>query len=247
MCNDPVRSPSRALGAGALLALLAACSSSGPAPAESPRVEVATWGTMREVLRLGRSEARVTPVEVATPRSVGVGALAGLAGEVTIVDGSVLVATASPDVPGGCEVRGASGDDRAALLVLADVPEWEEYELAACADYAALDGAIAQRLSDLGFASGEAVPVRVRGRASHLELHVVAGACPVADPTGPPPWRHAGGPAEVELVGVFAEGAAGRLTHHTHRSHLHAITAEAMGHLDEVALDAGAVLSLPRR
>jgi hypothetical protein len=50
----------------------------------------------------------------------------------------------------------------------------------------------------------------------------------------------------VELVGFFAEGAAGRLTHHGRRSHLHAVADEVMGHLDEVALER-AVLLLPMR
>ena len=50
----------------------------------------------------------------------------------------------------------------------------------------------------------------------------------------------------VQLVGFFAEGAAGRLTHHTHRSHLHAVAGDVMGHLDEVAL-VHATLLLPSR
>ena len=142
--------------------------------------------------------------------------------------------------------RGPVSDDRAALLVLADVARWEEHELGGCADNEELERAIAAVLLERDHDLAEPLPVRVCGRATDLALHVLAGACPIANPSGPAPWRWRGACDEVELVGFLAEGAAGRLTHHGRRSHLHAVTDEAMGHLDEVALER-AVLLLPVR
>ena len=233
--------PGRARGLGRIalagLASLAACAGPARAPA------VSAHGTMREVLREGRHEGRVDVLRAAGPTTVGVGALAGLAGEVTIVGGRALVATA---VAGGrAATRPARDGDRAALLVVADVPVWEDVPLGDVASYHDLDRALAERLRARGVDPAEPTPVRVRGRAPRLSFHVIAGACPIADPTGPAPWRFSGAADDVELVGFYVEGAAGRLTHHTHRSHLHAITREGTGHLDEVAL-VDAVLSLPR-
>ncbi len=205
---------------------------------------------MQAVLREGRSEARVAPLDVVQPGSIGVGALAGLAGEITVIDGRVLVSEKSFE-PGSREtsssirVRDGSAHDRAALLLLAQVKQWEQYELGAISDYAALDAAIERQLNELGRDLREPTPVRVRGKSGSLELHVIAGACPIANPSGPAPGRHTAAFDSVEIVGFFAQGAAGRWTHHTHSSHLHAVVEDAMGHLNEVALEAGAVLLLP--
>ncbi len=234
------------MSVAALLAALIApgCRTSRPAST----VEVATWGTLREVLREGRTAARVDPARVVGPRTVGVGALAALAGEITVIDGRVLVATATRTAPGeapaGCVVRVAEAGDQATLLVLADVPAWEEHELPASATYADLEHAIAAVLRGRGHDLTRPVPVRVRGDARSLAMHVIAGSCPFANPNGPAPWRSSDAAGPVELVGVFVEGATGRLTHHARRSHLHAVAGEVMGHLDEIALER-AILLLP--
>ncbi len=218
-------------------------------PVVIPPIEVSSWGTMREVLRDGDSRGRVALDGLASSTCVGIGALAGLAGEVTIVDGRVLVATADTgaregDAPSGARVGEAAPADSASLLVLAEVPAWTEVPLGTVPDYAALDDAIARVLRERQAAMSEACPVRIRGRASHLELHVIAGACPIAHPDGPKPFRQTGAVESVELVGFYVEGAAGRLTHHHRRSHLHAVAANGMGHLDEVTLE-DAVLLIP--
>lgn len=212
---------------------LAACAA---APAR-----VRTWGTMREVLREGHDEARVAPAAVVGPTAIGVGALARLRGEITIVDGRVLLAEAHG---ARLQLRDADAADRAALLIVADVPRWTEVPLGDCGDYDALEGRVAAALRARGRDPAAPQPIRVRGRATDLHLHVIAGACPIAHPDGPPPWRFAGPLDAVELVGVFCDGAAGRLTHHDRRSHLHAVAPGLAGHLDDVALT-DAVLLLP--
>jgi len=223
---------------------LAACQ------APAPRLEVTTWGTMREVLRNGHDEGRVALGALAAPGRIGVGALEGLRGEVTVLDGRVLVATAEPASPPGaapaaCTLREAGADEQAALLVLARVDAWEAHPIGTCRSYTELEDAIAECLTARGQDPTAPVPVRVRARAAELELHVLAGACPIAHPEGPPPWRWQGRCEDVELVGFFVEGSGGRLTHHGQRSHLHVVADAVGGHLDEVALP-DAVLLLPR-
>lgn len=234
----------------ALALAASACQTTEHEPTRDDPGTVVAWGTMREVLREGRSHARVSPAAVVRPETVGVGALAGLAGEITVLDGRVIVSAG-----GGAARNSASrvlwreghAEDRAALLVLAEVPAWEAHELDACSDYDALDAAITACLRARAHDLEEPIPVRIRAERGSLELHVIAGACPIADPDGTPPWRHAGAFETAEIVGFFAQGAAGELTHHEHRSHLHAIVGDVMGHLDAVSLAAGAVLLLPAR
>jgi hypothetical protein len=218
-----------------LLVVFTACRS-GP-----PVLAVETWGGMRETLREGNSQARVALTEVSAPGVIGVGALAGLEGEVTIVDGRVLVARASGDV---CEVADADAGDQATLLVCASVEQWREYPVGACDSYVELEEQIAQHLERRGYDRRRPTPVRIRGRAPSIDYHVIAGACPIADPDGPAPWRFRGRLDQVELLGIYVEGAAGTLTHHTHHSHLHVVAEGRTGHLDEVVMRE-AVLLLP--
>lgn len=216
------------------LCLLAACHSTPP--------KVVTFGTMREVLREGHSEGRVLLAGIAGPHTIGVGAMENLLGEITILDGRVLIAEAGANA---CSLREARSGDRAALLVLAEVPAWQESSLPACASYEELEGLIARRLTELGHDLSQPVPVKVHGKATLLGVHVIAGNCPIANPDGPAPWRWSGAAGEVDLVGVFVTGSAGELTHHTHQSHLHAVAGQVSGHLEEIGLSE-AVLYLPQ-
>jgi hypothetical protein len=197
---------------------------------------------MREVLREGSTEGRVDLQIAAAPGSIAVGALAGLAGEVTVLDGRVLVAI--PAGTDGVEVRDAVPGERAALLFLARVERWEEVPLPDCASYEALEDAIRSALAACGHDPAVAVPVRVRGVAEEYSAHVVAGACPIAQPDGPPPRRLRATDTPIVLAGFYADAAAGRLTHHDRSSHFHLVAPGAMGHLDAIRLRQ-AVLFLP--
>ena len=227
---------------GSLLLLLALACSPSNAPSDGG-LETQVYGEMREVLREGRSHGRVEVSSVTHSDSIGVGALAGLEGEVTILDGRALVSRLEDD---RITVREARPEEQAALLVTARVGEWREVQLPDCEDYDALDSNVRSALVEAGFEPDVPTPVRITGAAGRLRLHVIAGACPIANPDGPAPWRFDGPAEEVTLVGFFAEGAAGRLTHHNHSSHLHASTGEVVGHLDDVQLR-GARLFLPAR
>ncbi len=243
-------------------------------------IDVSMWGTMREVLRQGQSQGRVALTSILKPTTIGVGALAGLEGEITIVDGQAYVAIGSalkeatvpidltrpgratransgrtgpadhggpadlmePSHPG---LRWASTADSAALLITAEVSDWDEVPLGDCPDYSTLEARIAAQLRKRGRELTEPQPVRVRGAARGLRLHVIAGACPIANPEGPAPWHYDGPAADVELIGFYVEGAAGRLTHHDRSSHLHVLAGDLTGHLEDVRIE-DVTLLLPR-
>lgn len=208
-------------------ALVAACT------ARPTDRSVRTFGAMRDVLRNGNDEGRVVITDVATPAAVGVGALAGLRGEVTITGGRVHIAERDGD---GLTVRAPRAGERATLLVVGEVAVWTELPLPDCRDYASLEEQIAAALRGRGDDPFAPTPVRITGRANNLQMHVIAGACPIANPSGPSPWRFDGPADDVELVGFYVEDAAGKLTHHNRSSHLHAVADGRAGHLDEVVL-----------
>jgi len=211
------------------------------AACQSQPVGLRSFGSMREVLRQGHDEGRVDLAQFGTKETIGVGALAELAGEVTILDGKVLVATAQD---GNATVRTATPADRATLLIAEDVRDWQAFAIGPCGSYAQLEQRIAELLRAQGRDLTTPTPVTVVGKAARLQVHVIAGACPIATPDGPKPWRYDGAVANVKLVGFYVEGAAGKWTHHNHQSHLHAVSDQVMGHLDDVELT-GAIVSLP--
>ena len=217
------------------LLVLGACHS----PAHDVYPRLTQVGTMRAVMKLGQDEGRLSLSDLGAPGAIGVGALAGLAGEVTIVDERVLVSKMG-------QLEEDAHNHAATLLLYTVVPAWQEHPLPDCTSYAELDAAIAARLQEQGFDLRTPIPIRIEGRGDHVEYHVIDGACPIASPSGPPPWRHTGPLQAITLVGFFARDAAGVVTHHTSESHLHCVALNHTGHLDEVALSQ-ATLWIPDR
>lgn len=230
-----------------------ACQASGPgdaAPIKGQQAPAAVrhWGGMRTVLREGRSEGRVELASVLGPHSVAVGALAGLAAEITVDGGRAhLSEVLDASAPDGLRVRAPRPGEMATLLVLADVPRWSEHELSAAGDLSGLEQAVRSTAEAQGLDVRAPFPFRVEGLATTLELHVLDRSCPIAHPDGPPPWRLTGADERVVLVGFHAQGAGGTLTHHGQATHTHAILTQRdlSGHLDAIALAPGARLFLP--
>ncbi|MFM1816848.1 MAG: hypothetical protein RLZ98_3543, partial [Pseudomonadota bacterium] len=97
----------------AWIVMLASCAS-------SPQ-EIEQYGAMREVMREGKTEARVTVCDVASDASMfGVGALEGLGGEVTIDAGEVWVSRVDAGKPVTTGPR-CMPADRATLLSIGSI------------------------------------------------------------------------------------------------------------------------------
>ena len=233
-------SQKRAIHAVALVVGLAACRTSAP--------DVKSWGSMREVMREGKTQGRVDLASVLdSPGIVGIGALEGLRGEIAILDGTAWVARVDPRL--GC-ARGARPKDRAALLAISDVDEWSEVELATAASQAEFELQLEQlgRRSDL--AKRGAWPFVVEGELLAVETHVLNGQCPFAGAVdvGHEPLRRSFASVHAKLIGFFAPNSGGVLVHHGQVTHSHLLveTPEVyVGHVDSVAFAAGARLRIP--
>ena len=216
--------------------LLGACSTAPDVPV------VQHVGPMREVMRDGRTEPRARLADHAVPGTFGVGALAGLDGEVLIDDGAVWIARE------GVAAEPAGEGAHATLLTTARVPAWREVALPAVASVDELEQAIAAAVP-LATTGGDAVPFLLEGRG-RVALHVVRGSCPhgaAAAPEGPA--RFAAADVALRCVGFFVRGQGGVMTHHDTALHVHAFARDGartvMGHVDELGLQAGAMLRVP--
>ncbi|MFT7679268.1 MAG: hypothetical protein ACI8QC_003269 [Planctomycetota bacterium] len=205
---------------------------------------------MREVLRDGHTEGRVELNGLVGPHTIAVGAMAGLAAEITIDRGHAdLAEVLDAQAADGLLIRHPQPGEEAALLLLANVPEWTQHRLPAVPDLASLERAVCEAAQAVGIDTSGPVPFRVEGIAKQLQLHVLDHSCPIADPDGPAPWTYKGSGDAVVLVGFYAENAGGVLTHHGQSSHVHAIVPaqHVSGHLDALSMMPTGILFLPAR
>lgn len=204
---------------------------------------VERFGTLREVLRNGETQGRVAVAEVeCRPGAVGLGALAQLVGEVTIVDGVAFPAQA--DIDGTILSSGTWPGARAAFLAVAAVSRWQSVPIDRAVDLDALEALIAGAAERTGLGRHDTIPFVIDGEFTTLRAHVLVGRCPfAADP------ERRGEPARFErelargcLVGFYTTLPSGTLTHHGTRVHVHVVldgADEPSGHVDSVRVVAG--------
>lgn len=224
-----------------LAALLAACATA------TWDGSVASWGTMREVMRDGRTEGRVELDAALRPASVGLGALEGLSGEIAVLGGEVWVARVAD---GRLEcARGVRSGERATLLALSEVSDWEEVRV----ERDLAPDELVELLASLETRSraGAPWPFVVEGELLGVEAHVLNGACPFAGEVEPghEPLRRSLDRAAGKLVGFHAPGSAGVLVHHGQAIHAHVLLESPdvyVGHVDRAGVGAGARVLVPR-
>jgi acetolactate decarboxylase len=196
----------------------------------------------------GRTDAAVSLGELLPdPHLYAVGALEGLAGEITVIAGDLWISMPG-DGPGGVVTeRGARSGRGAALLVEARVPAWDERRLERGVQLEDL-----AELSLSGREPGSAVPFALEGRA-RIEGHVVDGR-KIEPGTDHAAHREAGVRVHAEGEPILAVGFAscshqGVFTHHGESVHVHAVLPERglTFHVDSMHLEPGARLRLPAR
>jgi alpha-acetolactate decarboxylase len=208
---------------------------------------------MRMVLRDGHTEPRIDLVEATqVPHAYGIGALAELEGEITIFDGSVWVARSSG---GDLAMSGPAvvESDRATLLTLSYVRQWESAELAEALTAHDFDSVIEMLVRARGWDTSNPFPFVIDGEVSRLESHVIAGSCPLSGAGGgAEPWHlSVDQSVQATLVGFFAGKRGGVLTHHGTSVHMHIIMVgdgrTITAHVEDVVVAAGSILRLPKK
>lgn len=230
------------------VALLVSC---GAPQGAAYRGDLRGWGTLRAALRDGEDQARVAVAEVARPDTYALGALEGLAGEVTVLDGEVWVTRGDAEHP--VTRHGPSSDERATVLFAFEVQRWRELLVAEDVDPSELDSYVAARAREAGLDLTRPFPFRIEGGLVHLDMHVVAGECPIrarqlgTEASAGAYQLHAAA-TPGRLLGIFADHSAGVVCHMGSRTHVHAVLdtdGGLTGHVETVGLARGAVLLLP--
>jgi alpha-acetolactate decarboxylase len=186
-----------------------------------------------------------------SPGTWGVGALAGLAGEVLLYDGRLLVSRG--DSHKGMTTM-AKPSDEAVLFAAARVQEWRDLPLPSDMTQVQFEAFVVKQAMGLGLDINQPFPFLVDGRFPDITWHVVTGQTPNMKHGGGHANKHAGmkvfeqSNVAGRLVSVYS-GAQyeGVVSHPGQRFHVHYVDEllRTSGHVDVYSLASGTVLKLP--
>ena len=221
--------------------------------------EILQYGNMREAIGQQKHQGRISIEEiVARPHFFGVAALAGLKGEVTLIDSQIIATEVNPQ---GRLQPLAAGPSQATLLAGSYVSEWAPpVRLDKQLEPAEVESWLASSAASAGLDTTRPFPFRAEGEFQQVRLHVINGACPMharLNKLELPPERK---PYEVEfstlrgsLVGVYAENSVGNLTHPATSVHSHLVFTDPQtglkvtGHVERLGLLPETELRIPKK
>jgi len=213
---------------------------------------VAHYGALHELMH-GRSRAAVVELDgyAGRPGVYAVGALAELAGEVTVLNGEVWISR--PDGAGGfTTTHDATGVGAALLVQKGDGSDQWPIEIALEHDTALVE--LNQTLGGMARARGldtsGPFPFLIEAECPRLEIHVVDGTKILPNQT---PEQHYAASVQLRyenmpatLIGFHSTQHVGVFTHLGQTLHVHAVVppANVTGHVEDAVFAAGTVIRL---
>ncbi len=221
---------------------------------------IVQYGKMHEAIGQKQDQGRVELKKlVRRPHFYGVGALEGLDGETTILDGKVFVTRVDARGQLNAMQAASAADQSATLLVGAYVPSWTEHKVTKTVSPEELDNYVAKEAKDAGISTSAPFVFTVEGQFTDVRFHVIHGACPlharlkkIQLPKEKQPFETDLAKIGGTIVGVYAKNSAGDITHPGTSTHMHIVFKDqksgemVTGHLEQLKLEEGTVLHLPK-
>lgn len=205
---------------------------------------------MRDVMRGGELFGKVALDTLTAPGTYGLGPLAYLRGEVVLWDGVPYVGRVDPADDSAMLVA-VEDTATAPFLVYAHVAAWREVSLPpSVRDLPALERFLRQLLVGGGDSlSQNMAPAAFRLGGTFAEATVHLQNLPPGSTVSSPAEAHRGQRRytytnlEADVIGFFSTEHHGVFTHHGTDQHLHLLAGDrgALGHVDALTLEAGAV------
>lgn len=218
--------------------------------------DLTVHGNFRHMMHTGETDGTIALDTLTASSAWGVGATAGMRGEVVIRDGAVLVSRGDdPDA----RLTPPEAGEEAVILAFGTVEDWQSVAIPQDMAPDHLTHFIEMQVERLGLDPEGGFPIRIEGSFPQLVWHVVTGEVLAQDGHGA---GHGGGHANSqsamnlyneagatgEIIGVYTGAALeGIASHSGERLHLHFVSADGTrsGHVDEIKISAGATLMLP--
>jgi alpha-acetolactate decarboxylase len=218
------------------------------------KFSVEAFGNFKRMSHTGDLNGKVKLADVSgNPTTYGLGALAGLRGEVLVWEGRAMV-TRGHDPQG--RIEPAAATDEATLLVIGSVARWEEIAVPADMKQPEFEAFVVGEAGRRGLPASAPFPFAIRGAFPRVRWHVVTGSA--AAGAGHGGDVHVQGHAQnrvfdqrriaaVALGFYSGDELEGVISHPGQRFHLHISNAKFTwsGHIDEYEIRKGAKLLLP--
>jgi len=214
-----------------------------------PGFDIKWSGLLKTVHREGDASPRIDLRDVEGPAGLyAIGPLAGLRGEITVIDGRAHIARVVD-----CAITISHGYDvEAPFLVYGNVTGWKAVPLPdEVRTISELEHWLPGAVKDAGIdPETEAFPFKISTSASDINYHVISNTDPgyqISKPHDELKRRFTSHSEPVTLIGVFSKSAGGVFTHMGQWTHIHVVEDGGgfAGHVDSVELGPDAVLYLP--
>lgn len=217
---------------------------------EQTGVKVECKGALKNIMHKGDLSANADLLDFENAENLyALGAVENLKGEVLILDGKPFVSSVKD---GTIEISNAF-EHKAALFVYATVADWQTVEVPSdITSCEKLEAFVEEAAQKAGINAEEPFPLLLEGTAASFAWHVIDW--PEGD-TEHTHKKHVNSGLngtkenlEVDILGFYSKHHHSIFTHHTTNMHLHVKTKDEQlaGHVDDLTLGAGMVLSLPK-
>jgi acetolactate decarboxylase len=224
-----------------------AASQQQSAPA-APGFEVQWEGKLMRVHREGDASPQVGLAPLATRKGAfAIGPLAGLRGEITVIDG---IAHLSRVRAGHPEIQ-QSWEADAPFLVYGHVSAWQNVDMPpTVTNPEALEAYLPVAARRLGIDPEAPFPFKLHvpsGRMTYHIMHNTDGGDTITRPHQELMAHFEIDARAATLIGVYSTAHAGVFTHHGESTHIHVVSDDGRdaGHLDGADFGEGAKLYLP--
>lgn len=196
-----------------------------------------------------RPKVRLNDV-VSAKGDYALGALSGMRGEITVIDGKPFVSVGSH--ASSRMLQGDAAQEQAALLVAAKARQWKEVSIPNDLSQSQFEAFVIETARKEGFDMAQPFPFMLSGELADYALHVVAAAPPTAG--GHAHGGHAaqfsasGKSIKGRLLGFYSGPAlSGVISHPNELFHVHIVDADQTlsAHVDAYGVRKLATLLLP--
>jgi acetolactate decarboxylase len=208
-------------------------------------------GNRQDILNVGKLSATVSLDSLLSiPNLYAIGPIEGLQGEITVYNGHPSIATIEGDAP---KFSTTAAHTKAIFLVYGSCSQWQKIEInKPLYGLVAIENYVKAQLESNDFGTETPVLFKINGKVSSLDYHIIYkkdDAPHNKEEHQKAKQKYTLDQGGVSLIGFWADAAGeGVYTHNGKRTHLHFLSADKSisGHLDDIQLEKGATLLLPK-